>query len=100
MKTEEQLIQEARIEAEKVYPHVESESDLNQRLAYLKREAFEAGYIANAKKQMSEMLKFAWWVDNNYISYTEGRYIDGKNPENPTLTEEEVYNIFKQLKQE
>ena len=94
--TEEQLLQEARKEAEKVYP-VRKMHDENM----YEREAYIKGYVANAKKQMSQMLKFAWWVDNNYISYTEGRYIDGKNPENQTLTEEEVYDIFfKQQKQE
>lgn len=88
---EEQLLQEARLEAEKVVP-VRKMHDENM----CEREAFEAGYIAHAKKKKGEMLKFAWWVDNNYISYTRGRYIDGKNPENPTLSEEEVYEIYKQ----
>ena len=92
--TQEQLLQEARKEAEKVYP---TESYVN----YARREGFIQCYIQQSEKRKSDMLRFAWWVDNNYISYTKGRYIDNKQPENPTLSEEEVYDIYlQQLKQE
>ena len=106
---EEQLLQEARKEAENVYPDIIQRDSISD--PYIRNElnneryhlihGYISCYIANAKKQMNQMLKFAWWVDNNYISYTEGRYIDGKNPENPTLTEKEVYDLFlQQQKQE
>ena len=46
---EEQLLQEARKEAEKVYPKLWDKLCI---------EAFINGYVANAKKQMSEVREF------------------------------------------
>ncbi len=109
--TQEQLIQEARLEAEKVYPDIKinlHDSEELIRANVIRRrdnslliEGYIQCYIQQAEKRKSDMLRFAWWVDNNYISYTKGRYIDNKQPENPTLSEEEVYDIYlQQLKQE
>ena len=40
------------------------------------------------------MAAFAWWCDNNYISYTHDRWIESKHPTNPTKTTSELITIY------
>jgi len=56
---EEQLLQEARIEAEKFYPFKSDWSSHNDTIDFNqdRRLAYVQGYIANAKKQMSEAVE-------------------------------------------
>ena len=66
---EEQLLQEARKEAEKVIPNGTYNIDcFDECVSEIAREGFVDGYIANANKQMSEALTFAKYVrDRSWI---------------------------------
>jgi len=104
---EEQLLQEARIEAEKVYPILDvdsiphnerREAIIRERDNSLLNEGFVDGYIANAKKQMSEAVEFAEWLLRN-TDFDEGEdkyqwYYDWN-----LYSSEEIYKLFKQQKQ-
>lgn len=60
---EEQLLQEARIEAEKVYPkNTPSHYSKSREDNVKKQTIFIKGYIANAKKRESEAVRFAEWI--------------------------------------
>lgn len=77
----EQLLQEARIEAEKVYGN-DMHSFGKQRDGYV------TCYIANAKKQMSEAVAFHKWALTAILPHS-------------CRSTEELYEIFKaQQKQE
>ena len=88
---EEQLLQEARIEAEKVYPFKSDWSSHNNTIDFNqdRRLAYVQGYIANAKKQMSEAVEF------NRFTLS----IEGTDLMNEGKSLEMIFNIFKQQKQ-
>ena len=83
MTKEEQLLQEARIEAEKVYPEQQYIGTYPYR-----QEGYIQGYIANAKKQMSDAVQFAEYCMRNIYDIDFSK------------TTEEIYKLFKQQKQE
>ena len=95
---EEQLLQEARKEAEKVYPFKKGNDfskGFNSEIVKInldllhKQELFIEGYIAKAKKQMSEA------VDFNRFTLS----IEGTDLMNEGKSLEMIFNIFKQQKQ-
>ena len=90
MTKEEQLLQEARIEAENVYPFKSDWSSHNNTIDFNqdRRLAYVQGYIANAKKQMSEAVQFAEYCMRNIYDIDFSK------------TTEEIYKLFKQQKQE
>ena len=92
---EEQLLQEARLEAEKVYP---TESYVN----YARREGYIQCYIQQAEKRKSEAVRFHLFIkelalndtdDGKLYSYALALWFDDY---------EDLYEYFKQqqLKQE
>ena len=88
---EEQLLQEASLEAEKVYPFKSDWSSHNNTIDFNqdRRLAYVQGYIANAKKQMSEAVEF------NRFTLS----IEGTDLMNEGKSLEMIFNIFKQQKQ-
>lgn len=91
---EEQLLQEARLEAEKVYPEQQYRGTYPYR-----QEGYIQGYIANAKKQMSEAVNFHLFLkelalndtdDGKLYSYALALWFDDY---------EDLYAYFKQQKQ-
>tara|TARA_R110002126_G_scaffold68046_5_gene172106 strand:- start:1631 stop:1936 length:306 start_codon:yes stop_codon:yes gene_type:complete len=100
--TEEQLLQEARLEAENLYPY---EGDIDYNYIESVREKFIQCYIANAKKQMSEAAEFLEWIttmDVDRIGATAGWQVDKLNDGffSPIMTSQELYELFKQQKKE
>ena len=94
--TQEQLIQEARLEAEKVYP---TESYVN----YARREGYIQCYIQQAEKRKSEAVIFADWLKKECYNYhiSFDTYVWRKLDDDITsYTSEEIYDLFlQQLKQ-
>ena len=93
---EEQLLQEARIEAEKVYPDIIQRDSISD--PYIRNElnneryhlihGYIACYIAHAKKRESEAVEFAEYCMRNIYDIDFSK------------TTEEIYELFKQQKQE
>lgn len=103
--TQEQLLQEARKEADKVYPVImhsdsvfESERDINE----FQRHFFIQGYIQQAEKRKSEAVEFLNWIRLNAyaVNAEENKWrLYGENLALHTI--EELYDLFlQQLKQE
>jgi hypothetical protein len=98
---EEQLLQEARLEAEKVYPSKETgmgyfDNDIND----AKQEGYISCYIANAKKRESEAVEFFEWMKiSNYIKYESGyrHFSDGMHGKLFTINE--LFDLFLQQQQ-
>lgn len=90
MTPEEQLLQEARKEAEKVYP---TESYVND----ARREGYIKCYIQQAEKRKSEAVAFADWLKNECYNYhiSFNTYIWRKLDDDITsYTSEEIYELF------
>jgi len=82
---EEKILQEARIEAEKVYPEQQYKGTYPYR-----QEGYIQGYIANAKKQMSEAVEFMLWaLDDNRVEKIYNIH-----------SVKELYELFKLFKQQ
>ena len=79
MTNEEQLLQEARLEAEKIYPEQQYRGTYPYR-----QEGYIQGYIANAKKKDSEAVEFVQWIITN------------DNKIDVTLTVQQVYDLYLQ----
>jgi hypothetical protein len=88
----EQILNKAESEARKKYPHVIEESDLNQRLAWIKREAYTEGFIDRAKMEESEMSEFGNWIIKKMRESEQYNTILHFN------TPVENYELFKQSK--
>lgn len=104
--TQEQLIQEARKEAEKFYPkntasHYSKSREDNEK----KQKIFIKGYLAKAEKRNSEAVIFADWLKKECYNYhiSFDTYVWRKlNDDITSYTSEEIYDLFiqQQLKQE
>ena len=92
--TQEQLLQEARKEAEKVYP---TESYVND----ARREGYIQCYIQQAEKRKSEAVKFLEWCLEGGWGTTKNGWILNNYTHNFKKSSE-LFDIFiqQQLKQE
>lgn len=93
--TEEQLLQEARLEAENLYPY---EGDIDYNYIESVREKFIQCYIQQSEKRKSEAAAFSLWQ-------TTRQGVDARtdliydSPKRGLSFHEELFQIFKQQQQ-
>jgi hypothetical protein len=88
---EDKILKQIESEAEKVYPIPDEEESYYTPLKRdnaLKREGYIQGYISNAKKRESDAVEFAEYCMKNIFDIDFSK------------TTEEIYELFKQQKQE